>query len=77
MTAKVMFSFPDKLVMRMRAAIPQRERSKVIATLLEDEINKREQHLYACAKELEENSGLRKEMKAWEKEFGGDGLEDI
>ena len=77
MTAKVMFSFPDQLVSRMKAAIPQRERSKVLALLLEKEITAREQSLFLCAKELEESSGLKKEMAAWDKEFGQDGLDDV
>jgi hypothetical protein len=77
MTAKVMFSFPDKLVIRMKATIPPRERSRVLAALLENEISKREEKLYACAKELEESAGLRKEMLAWDNEFNEDGLEDV
>ena len=77
MTAKVMFSFPDQLVVRMKAAIPQRERSKVLAMLLEKEISAREQRLYLSAKELEESAGLRKEMVAWDSEFGQDGLDDV
>ncbi len=76
MTAKVMFSFPDQLVARMKAAIPQRERSKVLAVLLEKEITLREQNLYLCAKELEEYSGLKEEMATWDKEFGQDGLDE-
>lgn len=76
MTAKVMFSFPDQLVARMKAAIPARERSKVIAILLEKEINAREQALYLCAKELEASQGLRGEMAAWDNEFSQDGLDD-
>jgi hypothetical protein len=75
--SKVMFSFPDTLVMRMKAAIPARERSKVIADLLEKEIQVREHRLYTCAKELEESKGLREEMAAWNSDFGGDGLEDV
>lgn len=75
--SKVMFSFPDQLVMRMRAVIPARERSKVLADLLEQEVKAREQHLYTCAKELEESKGLKEEMAAWDSEFGGDGLEDV
>ena len=77
MTAKVMFSFPDKLVIRMKATIPPRERSRVLAALLENEINKREEKLYACAKELEESTGLKTEMTTWDSEFGEDGLEDV
>lgn len=75
--SKVIFSFPDKLVSRMKAVIPARERSKVLAELLEEEINKREQQLYISAKELEESEFLKEEMIVWDQQFGGDGLEDV
>ncbi|HSW69198.1 MAG TPA: hypothetical protein VLI69_03430 [Gammaproteobacteria bacterium] len=77
MTVKVMFSFPDQLAARMRSAIPSRERSKIAAILFEKEISMREQSLYLCAKELEENKGLRDEMSSWDSEFGEDGLKDV
>ncbi len=75
--SKVMFSFPDKLIIRMKAVIPVRERSKVLASLLEKEIKSREQHLYISAKELENSKSLKEEMTTWDNEFGGDGLEDV
>jgi len=77
MTAKVVFSFPDQLVSRMKAVIPLRERSKVIAVILEKEISARERRLYLCAKDLEESSSLKKEIAIWEKDFSQDGLDDI
>ena len=77
MTSKVMFSFPDRLVIRMKASIPQRERSKVIATLLEKEINAREKGLFMRAQMLEESAGLKEEMGTWDNEFGQDGLENV
>ncbi len=75
--SKVMFSLPDQLVSRMKAAIPARERSKIAAVLFEKEISSREQALYLCAKELEDSKGLRDEMAVWDDTFGGDGLEDV
>jgi hypothetical protein len=75
--SKVMFSFPNQLVTRMKAAIPARERSKVLAILLEKEITVREQYLYTCAKELEESKSLKDEITGWDSEFGGDGLDDV
>jgi len=77
MTVKVMFSFPDQLVARMKSAIPRRERSKVLAMLLEKEISTREHNLYQCAKELEESVGLKEEMDTWNNEFGDEGLRQI
>jgi len=71
-----MFSFPDQLVARMRATIPSRDRSKVLAALLEKEINARERNLYLCAKELEESSELKDEMVVWDNDFGQDGLDN-
>ncbi len=76
MSAKVMFSFSDQLVARMRAIIPARERSKVVAMLLEKEILAREKKLYLCAKSLEENNALSDEMTTWDSEFNQDGLDD-
>ena len=76
MAAKVMFSFPDQLVSRMRASISSRDRSRVVADLLEKEIAAREQKLFQCAKELEESVGLRDEMALWDSEFANDGLDD-
>ena len=76
MSAKVMFSFPDQLVIRMRAMIPSRDRSRIVAILLEKEIAAREKNLYLRAKELEESAGLGDEMTVWEKEFSQDGLDD-
>lgn len=77
MSKQVMFSFPDKLVSRMKAVIPSRERSKVLAELLEQAIKIREQQLYTAAKELEESKTLKEEMANWEEEFGEDGLKDV
>lgn len=77
MSSKVMFSLPNQLVMRMKAAIPARERSKVLVILLEKEINAREKNLYMRAKALEENKELKEEMATWDQEFGQDGLDNV
>ena len=62
---KILISIPDRLVARMRAAIPPRQRSKAIALLLEKEIERREKSLYECAMAVEEDKALRDEMKDW------------
>lgn len=72
---KVLFSLPDRLVSRMRASIPPKQRSKVVARLLEEELEKREQALYQCALEVEADDALREEMKEWETTVG-DGISD-
>lgn len=62
---KVLISIPDKIAQRMRAAIPQRQRSKVIVHLIEKEIERREKALYECALAVEADAALNEEMKDW------------
>lgn len=63
---KILLSLPHALVIRLRATIPPRQRSKVIAHLLENEIARREEQLHACALAVEKDAALNKEMDMWE-----------
>jgi len=63
---KILISLPDQLAKRMKAAIPERGRSKVIASLLEAEIAKREKKLYECALAVENDADLNADMEAWD-----------
>ena len=63
---KVLISIPDDIASRMRAAIPQRQRSKVIVRLIEAEIDKREKKLYECAVAVENDASLNEEMEEWD-----------
>ena len=71
---KILVSLPDDLVMRMRAVIPNRQRSQIIAKLLGRELKKREQELYKCACDVEMDEKLNQEMADWEVTVG-DGIE--
>jgi hypothetical protein len=62
---KVLISLPGQLVARMRATIPNRQRSKVITHLIEEEVEKRERTLYECALAVENDNALRQEMDEW------------
>jgi len=73
--SKVLISVPDKIAARMRAAIPQRQRSKVIVRLIEVEIEKREKALYECAVAVEKDELLNSEMDDWDCTLQ-DGLKD-
>jgi CRISPR/Cas system-associated endoribonuclease Cas2 len=75
MVQKVLFSLPDQLVSKMRTHIPNKQRSKVVAALLEKELERREQALYECALEVEADETLNEEMKDWE-ETVADGIVD-
>lgn len=72
-----MFSLPDNLVSRMKSVIPDGERSRIVANLLESEVEHREQNFYELAMKLESNSELRAEMQALDKEFMNDGLDNV
>jgi metal-responsive CopG/Arc/MetJ family transcriptional regulator len=48
---KVLISLPDDLVRRMRVVIPNRQRSKVVAALLEKEVEQRDDHSSYLAEE--------------------------
>lgn len=62
---KVLISLPDQLAARMRATIPQRQRSKIITHLIEEEIERREHALYECALAVEKDAALHTEMAEW------------
>ena len=60
---KVLISLPDDLFARMRAVIPNRQRSRIIAIVLEDEVKRRE---HDCAKDIEADKALNTEMSEWD-----------
>jgi len=72
---KILISMPDKIASRMRAFIPQKQRSKVIVQLIEKEIEQREKALYECAVAVEQDSELSQEMEDWDVTLR-DGLSD-
>ena len=71
---KVLVSLPDDLVARMRVVIPNRQRSKIVAKILEKEVKKREEKLYKCACKVEADEALNKEIADWTTTVG-DGIE--
>lgn len=72
---KVLISLPDQLASRMKATIPERQRSKIVASLLEAEITRREKALYECALAVENDAALKADLAAWEITIN-DGLDD-
>lgn len=72
---KILISIPDNLASRFRAIIPAKQRSKLIATLLEKEILKKEHALYECACAAEGDRSLNEEMADWDI-AAGDGIDD-
>ncbi len=70
---KVLVSFPDDLLHRMNAVIPNRQRSKILSQLLENEVKHREEILYKTACKVESDQGLNAEMNDWDVTVG-DGI---
>jgi len=71
---KVLISVPDDLLARMRAVIPNRQRSRIIAEVLENEVERRERELYECAHDVEADKALNTQMSEWDLTVG-DGIE--
>ncbi len=63
---KVLLSLPEGLVSRMRALVPDRQRSRFITRLVEEELKRREEELYRIAREVEQDESLRVEMADWD-----------
>jgi len=72
---KVLLSLPDRLAERMKAVIPPGQRSKVLADLRETEVKRREEDLYQCALDVENDQALSEEMKDWDV-TAGNGIDD-
>ena len=71
---KILLSLPDDLAIRMKRIIPPRQRSKIIAQILEAEVKRRENDLYQCACDVEADRALNDEMSDWEVTIN-DGIE--
>ncbi len=74
-TAKLLISLPHDLALRLKSAIPDRQRSKIIKTLIEAEITRREALLYQAALAVEKDQKLSDDMQAWDATIA-DGVDD-
>jgi hypothetical protein len=73
---KLLLSVPNELYARIRVAIPERQRSKVFAKLIETELDRQEEELYQAALVLEQNEAACQEIKEWDEAFRGHGLDN-
>lgn len=62
---KVLISMPDAIMKRLRALVPDRQRSKFITDIVEKELQRREHELYQCALQVEQDKALNAEMSDW------------
>ena len=75
-TVRVNFTIPEKLYRTIKAIIPERQRSKVVSQLLEEEVKRREESLFKIAQAVEKDRELNKEMAEWDVTLN-DGMEEI
>lgn len=71
---KLLISLPEDLACRFRAAVPTKQRSQVIISLLEKELQRKERLLYETAKAVEKDDALNQDMAAWDTTIS-DGLD--
>lgn len=63
---KILVSLPDKVFSRMKALVPDRQRSRFISQLVEEALKQREEELFRLAREVEQDQTLREEQQAWD-----------
>lgn len=72
---RVNFILPRRVYQALKSLIPERQRSKVVTRLLEQEIERRKKDLYKAARAVENDKALRQEMQDWDATLQ-DGLEE-
>lgn len=66
MASNLVLKLPDELVTRFKSMVPNRQRTKVIASLIESEIKRRERELEQVAAAVEADEALRRDMRDWD-----------
>ena len=72
---RVNFTLPRGIYVAFKCLVPERRRSKMVASLISGEVKKLEQRLYKSAKAVETDKALNKEMEAWDSTLT-DGLDN-
>jgi hypothetical protein len=66
MAMKITLELPDEIGRKFKAAIPNGQRSKLIAELLEKRLKLAENSLESAAKKANRFKAVAEDMKAWE-----------
>ncbi len=73
---QLLIHLPDHLAARFRFLVPAKQRSKYIAHLLEDDLQKQDDDLRLCAMEIEQDDNINKMMSDWDI-VSGDGIDEV
>ena len=76
MASNLVLKLPDELVTRFKSMVPNRQRTRVIATLMQSEINRREKELERVAAEVEADVALREDLRDWDATIA-DGIDEL
>ena len=63
---RITLSIPDQIARRFQAAVPSRQRSRVVAELLEQELKRKENALEEACLAANRDEELEKEIDEWQ-----------
>jgi len=63
---RITLSIPDRVVGKLRAAVPARQRSRLVCRLLEAELARHENALAAACREANRDRALEREIGEWQ-----------
>lgn len=63
---RMTLSIPDAVAHRFQAAIPARQRSRLVTRLLEDELARHDDDLAAACRSANSDQTLNKEIEEWQ-----------
>ena len=63
---RVTLSIPDAVAQRFQAAVPARQRSRLVTRLLEQELTKHADSLAAACRAANQDKALQREIDEWQ-----------
>lgn len=71
---QLLLHLPEELAERFKQAVPARQRSAFVASLLEQALPEEDDPLYRIALEVEQDAALNAEMREWREGLVADGI---
>jgi hypothetical protein len=75
MPSNLLLKLPAELMTRFKSVVPARQRTRVIATLVELEVQRREQEIECVAAAVEADGALNDDMRNWDATIA-DGIDE-
>lgn len=63
---RITLSLPDALARKFQSAVPSRQRSRLVATLLEQELARKKSVLEAACRAANQDKALEREIEEWQ-----------